>query len=155
GDAVLWRDARALRQHRHADEVLREQRADAVDQLVAGARPGFADRRVAEVMAHAGGTRGKDREVGAALALAFELAALDRRTELVIGNSRARRRRLAGLVRFDLLAAPPLVLTGSGGVVAVAIDDHWQRASSAQLAVSGSGNPGSSEWRPWTPLSRK
>src|SRR5205823_5629722 len=121
---VLWRDAGALGQHRHADKILREQRADAVDQFVAGARPRFAGPGVAKVMAHAGGARREDRQVGAALALHPELAALDRRADLVVRHSRARRHRLAGLVRLDLLAAPSLVLTRRGCVVAVAIDDH-------------------------------
>src|SRR6516225_10172451 len=95
-----------------------------MDQLVAGAGPSFTSRRVAQVVAHAGGARRKDRQVGAALALHFELAIGDRFADLVVGNSRARRRRLAGLVRLDLLAAPALVRPRRGGVVAVAIDDH-------------------------------
>src|SRR5262252_9198431 len=60
GDAVFRRDFGALRQHRHADKVLREKHADAVDQLVAGAGPGFAGSRIAEMMTHAGRTWGKD-----------------------------------------------------------------------------------------------
>ena len=124
GKAVLRRYARALRQHRDADEIFRKQRADAVDQLVAGARPGFAGRRIAEMVAHPGGARGEDRQVGAALTLHLELAALDRLADLVVGHRRARRRRLAGRVRLDLLLAPALVLTGRGGVVAVAVDNH-------------------------------
>src|SRR6516225_10308747 len=124
GDAVLWRDTRTLRQHRHTNEVLWEQRADTVDQLIAGAGPGLAGRCVAEVVAHAGGARREDRQVGAALALHLELAIGDRRTDLVVGDARARRRRLARLVRLDLLTAPALVLTGGGRVVAVTIDDH-------------------------------
>src|SRR6516165_5887328 len=62
--------------------------------------------------------------VDAALALHLELAIGDRFTDLVVGNSRAWWWRLAGLVRLDLLAAPALVLTGGGRVVAVTIDDH-------------------------------
>ena len=121
---LLGRDASALRQHRHADEVLRKQRADAVDQLVAGGGPGFAGPGIAEVVAHAGRARGKDRQVGAALALHLELAADDGGADLVIRHARARRRRLAGLVRLDLLGAPRLVLTRGSGVMAVTIDNH-------------------------------
>src|SRR5205823_167504 len=101
-----------------------EQRTDPIDQLVAGGRPRLAGRRVAEVVAHAGGARREDRQVGAALALHLELAALDRLADLVVGHRRARRRRLAGRVRLDLLLAPALVRTRRGGVVAVAVDDH-------------------------------
>src|SRR6516164_2245664 len=130
GDTVLWRDARTLRQHRYTDKVLRKQRADPVDQLVAGAGPGFAGRRIAQVVAHAGGARRKDRQIGAALALHFELTTLDRLADLVVGDARARRRRLADLVRLDLLAPPALMLAGGSGVVAVAIDDHWNLSPS-------------------------
>src|SRR5262249_30212469 len=94
------------------------------DQLVAGAGPGFARRRVAEMMAHAGGARREDRQIGTAIALELELTAGDRFADLVVGHHRARRRRLARRVRRNLLAAPPLLLTRSGRVVAVAVDDH-------------------------------
>src|SRR5260370_1318572 len=124
GEAVPRRRARALRQHRHADKILREQRTDPADQLVAGGGPGFARRCVAKMVAHARRARGEDRQVGAALALHLELAALDRLTDLIIGHRRARRRRLARRVRLDLLLTPSLVLTRRGGVVAVAVDDH-------------------------------
>src|SRR5262249_2207337 len=106
-------------------------RADAVDQLVAGAGPSLAGRCVTKVVAHAGGARRKDRQIGAAFVLHLELAIGNALADLVIGYCRARWRRLAGLVRLDLLAAPSLVLTGGGGVVAVAIDDHgnWPHPS--------------------------
>jgi hypothetical protein len=63
-----------LRQLADADEVLREQRADAMDEVVADLRPFLADREVADVMAHARGARREDREVGAALALNLSCA---------------------------------------------------------------------------------
>src|SRR6516165_6411589 len=61
GKAVSRRDTRTLRQHRHAYKVLRKQRADAVDQLIASAGPGFAGSRIAQMMTHAGGARREDR----------------------------------------------------------------------------------------------
>ena len=131
----------ALRQHRNTDEVLREQRADAVDQLVAGAGPGFAGACIAKVVTHAGGAWGEDGQVGAALALHFELAALDRLADLVVRHSRARRRRLAGLARLDLLVAPSFVLTRGGGVVAVAINDHGNLPTSALCFVISPSAP--------------
>ena len=95
-----------------------------MDQLVAGAGPGFAGACVTKVVAHAGRARRKDRQTGAALALKPELAALDRLADLVVRHARAGRRRLAGLVRLDLLGAPSLVRRRRGRVVAVAINDH-------------------------------
>ena len=51
------------------------ERADAVDQVVDGARPLQAGLDVADVVLHAAGRRGEERDVGAALALELELAA--------------------------------------------------------------------------------
>ena len=56
-----------------ADEVLRIERDDAVDQVVADLGPFAADALVADVVAHAGGARREDRQIGAALALELEL----------------------------------------------------------------------------------
>ena len=67
--------------------------------------------------------------------LHLELAIGDRLTDFIVGYCRAGRRRLAGLVRFDLLAAPCLVLARGGGVVAVAIDDHRNLPPCEQLVV--------------------
>src|ERR1700719_773885 len=136
GDAVLWRDAGTLRQHPHTDKIFREQSADAVDELVAGAGPSFAGPRIAKVVAHAGGARREDRQIGAALALHLELAARNCLADLVVGHSRARRRWLAGLVRLDLLVAPSLVLTRGGRVVAVAFPDHGNLSTLFPVYVS-------------------
>ena len=73
GGGVLRRHARRLRQLAHADEILRIERDDARDQVVADLRPFEADALVADVMAHAGGARREDGQVGAALALQLEL----------------------------------------------------------------------------------
>jgi len=84
-----------------------------VDQIVAGDGPCFAGPGVAEMMAHAGGARRKDRQIGAALALHPELAVADRIADLVIGNRRPRRRGRALRMRLDLLISPLLVLLGA------------------------------------------
>ena len=55
GNAVFRTHAGALRQLTHADEVFREQRADAVDQFVADVSPQCAGGGIADVMAHAAG----------------------------------------------------------------------------------------------------
>ena len=121
------RHARRLRQLAHADEVLREQRADAVDQVVADLRPFLADREVADVVAHAGGARREDREVGAALALQLELVRPrccrgSRRRDIL----RPARGGSADLVldRLGLVLAEAVQVLGLGRVVAVTIDDH-------------------------------
>ena len=83
-------------------------------------------RKIADVVAHARGARGEDREVGAALALELELRALDRRPDLVVGHlqRRPRRHRRLALDRLGLILAEAVQILGLGRVVAVAIDDH-------------------------------
>ena len=102
------------------------ERADAVDHLVAHLRPGQADVVVADVVAHAHGARGEDREVGAALALQLELRAFEALADLVVGDLQRRLWRLLGrlLEVVDLVLAPAQQVLGLGRVVAVTIDDH-------------------------------
>src|SRR5207244_11213856 len=140
-EAVPGRDPSTLRQHRHPDEILREQRADPVDQFVAGGGPGFAGRPSAELVAHPGGARREDRQVGAALALHLELTALDRLADLVVADCRARRRRFARGMRLDLLGAPGFVLTRGGCVVAVTVDDHGNAPSFAFASLAARASP--------------
>src|SRR6516162_7438437 len=95
------------------------------------------------MVAHASGARRKDRQIGATLALHFQLTIGDRFTDLVVGYRRPRRRCFASRVRLDLLGAPSLVLTRGGRIVAVAIDDHKTSPhppalSTFQLAARGS-----------------
>src|SRR5262249_17441598 len=115
-----------LRQLAHADEVLREQGAHAMDQVVADLRPFQAHRVVADMMAHAGGARREDRDVGAALALELELRALDAGADLVIRHLEAgtRRQRAPVLDRLGLVLAEAMQVLGFGRVVAVTVDDH-------------------------------
>jgi hypothetical protein len=117
-----------LRQLAHADEVLRIERYDAGDQIVADLRPFEADALVADVMAHAGGARREDREVGATLALQLELVLLDAFADFVVGHlqcgARRHRRLVLGVGRRGLFLAETMQVLGLGGVVAVAIDDH-------------------------------
>src|SRR2546425_7960670 len=77
-------------------------------------------------MAHAHRARREDGDVGAALALQLQLRALEARADLVVVDAeRALRRDVLGILqRRDLALAQFLELPGSGGVVAVAIDDH-------------------------------
>ena len=78
GDAVVEVAARRLRELADAGEVLREQLGDAVDQVVAGARPVARDGRIGDVVLHRGGLRREDHQVAAALAQHPQLVLLDR-----------------------------------------------------------------------------
>ena len=74
-----------LRQLSDADEIVRQQRADAVDQVVGNPRPFDADRFGANMVRHAGSARREDGEIAAALLLEFELRldALDQTSSLI------------------------------------------------------------------------
>ena len=87
GDAVGQRIARRLRQLADADEVLREQLTDAMDQVVAVPRPVEAGARIADVMRHRRRARREDRDVGAAIALELQLR-LHALAQLVVGDRR-------------------------------------------------------------------
>ena len=128
GDGVLRRHAGRLRKLADADEVLRIERHDPVDQVVADLGPFPADALVADVVAHAGGARREDREVGAALALKLELVGLDAFPDLVVGHLQARagrhRRLVLGVGRRGLILAEAVQVLRLGRVVAVTVDDH-------------------------------
>ncbi len=125
-DAALRIDAGRLRQLAYADEVLRIERADAMDQLVADLRPLQAQPGVTDVMRHAGGARREDRQAGAALALQLELRALHARADLVVADlERGARRFLRRVLDAgDLGLAEIVQLLRFGRVVAVTVDDH-------------------------------
>ena len=86
-------DARRLRQLADADEVLRVQLADAMDQLVAMLGPVPAGGLVADVMPHGAGARREDRDVGATRALQLELRILEAVADLVVADRDAALRR--------------------------------------------------------------
>ena len=129
GGGVLRRHARRLRQLAHADEILRKERARAMDQVVADLRPFEAHALVADVVAHAGGARREDGQIGAALALQLELIVLDAVANLIVRyfqrSARRQQRLVLGVGRRSLFLAEAVQVLGFGGVVAVAIDDHW------------------------------
>ena len=78
-----------------------------MDEIVADARPLLADLGVADVVRHAGRARRENRHVGAALALQFELRALEALADLVVGDAKIERFRALRLVfeAGDLLVA--------------------------------------------------
>src|SRR4051812_27891806 len=95
-----------------------------MDQLIAGRRPCLAGPGIAEVVAHAGGSRREDGEIRAALLLQPQLSIDDAGTDLVVVDGWARRRSLAFAESCNLLRAPSLVLARRSGVMAVAVNDH-------------------------------
>src|SRR5262249_4841245 len=97
-----------------------------MNQVVADLRPFQAHGEVADMVAHAGGARREDREIGAALALELELRTLDRGADLVVGHleAGARRQRRLALDRLGLVLAEAMQVLGFGRVMAVTVDDH-------------------------------
>ena len=87
-----------------------------MDKVVADARPMLAVVRIADMVRHAGRPRRKDRDVGAAFALEFELRAFEALADLVVGDADLDR-----FGRFDVLEAGDLpvaeVLSCLGAVV--------------------------------------
>jgi hypothetical protein len=66
-------------------ELRRVQAADAVDQVVALARPGVAHLHVADMVLHRARARREERQVGAALALDLQLRALQGIADFLVG----------------------------------------------------------------------
>src|SRR5690606_752962 len=121
------RSAGRLRQLSDADEIPRVELRQAVDQIVTVLGPRLARRLVADVMSHPARTRGKQRHVGAALALQLELGAFDALPQLIVADVQGalhcpsvRVTRELGLLPLAILAE----LLRRSRVVSVAIDDH-------------------------------
>ncbi len=125
----------ALRQHAHAGEPLGIELGHAVDQVVAGDRPRLADRLVADMVRHRARPRREDRVVAAAFLDQAQLVGLDRLADLVVGDRRVGRRRLAFLERGLLRLAPLVVRGRSRRVVAVAVDDQRHALSFLPLPL--------------------
>ncbi|MNQ52570.1 hypothetical protein D3C85_665920 [compost metagenome] len=124
-DRVRYGHARRLRQLANAEEVLRKHRNDPRDQIVGCASPGLTDALVADVVAHAGGTRRKDRHVDATLLQQPKLVAFDRRENLVVADARVEggsARPILGIL--DLCFSKGVMQLRFGRVVAVAVDNH-------------------------------
>jgi hypothetical protein len=80
-----------LRKLADSDEIVGIEAAYARHQVVADRRPFAARCFVADVMRHEARARGKNREIGSALALHLELRVLEARPNLVVGDSERRR----------------------------------------------------------------
>src|SRR5690606_24845941 len=121
------RRAGRLRQLRDADEVLRVELRQAVNQIVAVLGPRPARRLVADVVPHPARARREQRDVRAALPLQLELRPLHALPKLIVADVQRALDRLMvrvfrelGLLLLTILAE----LLRRGGVMAVAIDDH-------------------------------
>ena len=130
-DARLGGGAGGLGQHRAHEEAVRVQLADPRAEVVAQARPGLADREVADVMGHERGARAEDRHVAPPLVHELELVRFDRLADVVIADLQGCRvRRLIPALRErDLEVAPRAQLRRSGRVVAVDVDDQRESSS--------------------------
>src|SRR6267154_1075299 len=124
--ALDWDNSRRLRQLTDTDEILRVQRADAVNQVVAGPSPASTRRLVADVMGHGRGAWRKNGQIRTPRPLQLELGVLQALANLVVAD---RRLRVQGEVQAlfqtrDLRVAKFLQRARRRGVVTVTIDDH-------------------------------
>ena len=131
--AIQFLDARfrfhawRLREHTDAHEIIGVKATHAMNEVVAEPRPISAGLGVTDVMGHRGRTGRENGEVGATLALQFELGVFEAFPDLVIADAwplgRVKRRVFeAG----DLALAISLQFFRSGRVVTVTVDDHRQ-----------------------------
>ena len=124
-DTVAGADARRLGKLADADELVREELADAVDQLVVHLGPVAANQLRPEVVPHRGRLRREDGQVGAALALLLDLAILQTGADLLVADVHRTLRRPAEVA--DLVGAIGAQGRRGGGVVAVDVDNHAPR----------------------------
>src|SRR6187399_1036920 len=94
------------------------------------------------MMGHGGSARAEDGHVGAALAQQPQLVLLQRLPDLVVGQSRIKRRNLARLER-GLLGFAPVVMRGRRGrIMTVAIDDHAASGLESRMVCALASRPG-------------
>jgi hypothetical protein len=147
GDTGLRIDARALRQHGRADEIVREELRNPIAELVADGGPFRGDREVADVMGHEACARAEDGQIAAPLPHQPELVVLYGVAQLVVadlqlGGPRPHRRVVDA---SDLAVTPVLQRLRCRCVMAVTVDDHWNspcRVNSdlwVEATLSGSG----------------
>src|SRR6185437_5117520 len=119
--AVARADPGRLRQLADRQELAGEHAEDARDEVVVDRGPVAAHRLVAEIMAHAGGTRREDDAVDAAILHLLQVALQRLRQQLVADLERA----LARLVLTrDLPAAIGVELRRRLRVMDMNVDDH-------------------------------
>src|SRR5262249_25289337 len=115
-----------LRQLANAYKILRVEGTHSIDQIIAVLGPVAADRFIADVMAHGRSTRRKNRDVGAALPLKFQLSAFEAFSNLIVADiQRALYRNIRWIFESsDLFVSVILKWLWCGRIMAVAIDDH-------------------------------
>jgi hypothetical protein len=120
GGRCAWR----LRQLADGGEIARVEAGNAMDQVIGYPAPVLADGFVTDMVLHGAGDRREDGEVMTPLAHQLQLRALQTVADLVVAELRVGWRGTTRLERVDLPAPESLQRRRSGGVVAVAIDDH-------------------------------
>ena len=115
-----------LRQLAYADEMIRVELADAIDQFIVVARPDDIGILVAHMVVHRDRFRRENRHIDATLFHDAQLIVVDAVTDFVIGDGRrGRRRRLTCFLKLGDLVGAKLSDLGRGGrKVTVAIDNH-------------------------------
>src|SRR5207237_5086430 len=100
-----------------------------MDQIIAMFRPITARRFVPDVVAHRRSSRREDRDIGTALALKFELSALEAFPNLIVRDfERAFRRDMRRILEHgDLAISVILKWFRRSGVVSVTIDNHGRK----------------------------
>ena len=135
-------DARRLRQLRHRHEVVREQIADAADQVVLVLAPELAGVFISDMVTHPAGTWRENGEVGAAFLLQAQLVVHDALANLIIADDDLAlftdERRVFGDGRHLFLAIHPY-LRRRGGVMAMTIDNHCGALFSGSVSVAPAG----------------
>src|SRR5207237_9945056 len=89
GNRIRDRNALRLRKLAYTDKILRIQLAYAMDEIVAVLRPVAARGLVSNVMTHTRCERRKNRTVGAAVSLKFQLGAFEAFANLLISDLEA------------------------------------------------------------------
>ena len=127
-NAGLGVHAGRLGQHGSGNEVLREQLADAIAQLVADGCPGGRSFKVTNVVGHERSTGAENGQVRAAFLHQAQLVALDALTDLVVADLQFRHLgRHAGVLQTGNLAiAPGTQCCRRRGVVAVYVNNHGE-----------------------------
>src|SRR3979409_1815555 len=117
-----------------------------MDEVVAHAGPVEARPLITDVVRHCRGPRGEDRQIGATLALQFELSVLQAFADLVVtdGDPDRRNSEPRVLQPRDLRVTEFLKVAGRRGVVAVTVNDHGIGTRSRQVEGARGSRAGGS-----------
>src|SRR3989338_10274204 len=127
GNAVGRRYTGRLRELANTHEIVRKERADAMDQIVAELGPGQTGLLIAEMVGHLAGNRRKQGEVAAAFSLQLQLPPFNGGPNFVISDYEIGfLRRFQGIAdRFQLLLAPRMKGLWRRCEMSVTVNNHW------------------------------